>query len=250
MIKLAITVVESRRKDAEKLALKLALPIVALEDQVDFDYVLSYTASNLELCKVNSPMLPLDVDFLSGKNFRRAHEPGRRSQLLAKAVGIKANHLPTVLDCTAGLAGDAYVLASLGCSVVCVERNQVVAALVEDALQRLHAAADCSALQLSYRSESVQEHLHAIAYQAYDTIYLDPMFPERTKTALVKKDMRILHDIVGIDADSDSLLNLVIPYAKRRVVVKRPLHAPTLDNQSPDIVYKGKTTRYDVYLCA
>jgi 16S rRNA (guanine1516-N2)-methyltransferase len=248
MVKIAIIAEIDRQVDAKKLAHELNLPLIDQQAAMSFDYLLRFTNSHLELCKVHSTMSPLVVDFLSGKNFRRAHESGRRNQLLAKAVGIKPNFLPSVLDCTAGLAGDAYVLASLGCSVRCLERNPVVAALVKDALLRLRAESDCSALQLTYRCESLHAYLQAGSGEHYDTVYVDPMFPERSKSALVKKDMRMLHDIVGMDPDSDALLDLVKPLAKRRVVVKRPLHAPTLNGQSPDVTYKGKSTRYDVYL--
>jgi len=80
-----------------------------------------------------------------------------------------------------------------------------------------------------------------------DVIYFDPMFPERTKSALVKKEMRILKEVVGDDTDADEIFKLALTKAKKRVVVKRPKGAPHLNNQEPSLIYKGKSSRFDVY---
>jgi 16S rRNA (guanine1516-N2)-methyltransferase len=74
------------------------------------------------------------------------------------------------------------------------------------------------------------------------------MFPERTKTAAIKKEMLFFHDIVGMDTDSDQLLDLARQCAKKRVVVKRPRLAKLLNQAPANFVIKGKSTRYDVYL--
>ncbi len=79
-------------------------------------------------------------------------------------------------------------------------------------------------------------------------IYLDPMFPERQKKAQVKKEMLFFHDIAGKDLDSAKLLQLAKSQAKKRIVVKRPRLAKTLDSGQPNFVITGKSTRYDVYL--
>ena len=81
-----------------------------------------------------------------------------------------------------------------------------------------------------------------------DVIYLDPMFPSRSKSALNKKSMRILKEIVGKDSDSDQLLKIALKTALKRVVVKRPKLAPHLAGKKPDITYRGKSSRFDVYL--
>ncbi|TXH77678.1 MAG: 16S rRNA methyltransferase, partial [Thiothrix sp.] len=81
-----------------------------------------------------------------------------------------------------------------------------------------------------------------------DVIYLDPMFPERQKSALVQKEMRCLHEVVGEDTDSDALLTLARRIAKHRVTVKRPRLAPELAGLKPAFVISGKAVRYDVYL--
>lgn len=60
---------------------------------------------------------------------------------------------------------------------------------------------------------------------APDVVYLDPMYPHRQKSALVKKEMRVFQSLVGNDDDADSLLIPAMTIAKRRVVVKRPNYA-------------------------
>ena len=80
-----------------------------------------------------------------------------------------------------------------------------------------------------------------------DVIYLDPMFPVRSKSAQVKKEMRIFHQLVGADPDSDSLLDAALSQARYRVVVKRPRIAPALANTPPNYTLEGKSNRYDIY---
>jgi 16S rRNA (guanine1516-N2)-methyltransferase len=90
--------------------------------------------------------------------------------------------------------------------------------------------------------------LREIITDKVDVIYLDPMFPARTKSALVRKNMRILKQIVGEDEDISQLFTLAQRYASKRVVIKRPLHAASITHKQPSVVFKGKVCRFDVYL--
>jgi 16S rRNA (guanine1516-N2)-methyltransferase len=127
--------------------------------------------------------------------------------MIAKAVGMKSGVCPLVFDATAGLGGDAFVLASLGAAVIMQERNPVVHALLSDGLARL-------ALDARADLQGVVSRLHLRAQQGdstqampgADVIYLDPMFPVRGKQAAVKKEMAAFHDLVGTDDDQDDLL--------------------------------------------
>jgi len=83
-----------------------------------------------------------------------------------------------------------------------------------------------------------------------DVVYLDPMFPHREKSALVKKEMRVFQALVGADTDADDLLEFAYPLASKRVVVKRPDYAPFLNNQTPSMQIKTKKNRFDVYVKA
>lgn len=234
-----------RASEARELAEQLALPVCT--DHCDqYSFVLQYTAQHLELQLPQHPKLkPIYVDFTSGKLQHRQRFGGGRGQLIARAVGLKPGVQPTVVDVTAGLGEDAFVLATLGCSVIAIERHPIVAALLRDGLARLGD----SDLRFSLQQAEAIEWLATLTVaQAPDVIYLDPMFPHRDKSALVKKEMRMLRELVGGDEDAAALFAAANRVANKRVVVKRPRHAPTVTDRAPDVVFAGKSCRYDVYL--
>ncbi|WP_162120412.1 16S rRNA (guanine(1516)-N(2))-methyltransferase RsmJ [Photorhabdus bodei] len=210
------------------------------------------TPQRLELRKRDEPKLGgIYVDFVSGTMAHRRRFGGGRGEAIAKAIGIKKDYLPTVVDATAGLGRDAFVLASLGCHVRMLERHPVVAALLDDGLQR------------GYQDEEIggwlQERmtlLHASSITALaditpqpDIVYLDPMYPHRQKSALVKKEMRVFQSLVGADEDADSLLSPARALAKRRVVVKRPDYAEPLAGVAASAAITTKNHRFDIYPC-
>ena len=47
-----------------------------------------------------------------------------------------------------------------------------------------------------------------------DVVYLDPMYPHKQKSALVKKEMRVFQHLVGADLDADELLLPALQLAK------------------------------------
>ena len=81
-----------------------------------------------------------------------------------------------------------------------------------------------------------------------DVIYLDPMFPERTKSAKVKKNMQVLQQYLGHEDEPAGLLDTCLLTARRRVVVKRPRYAGWLDACKPSQEITGKSSRFDIYL--
>lgn len=189
------------------------------------------------------------VDFVEGALAHRKKFGGGKNQLIAKAVGIKPKIKLSVLDVTAGLGRDAFVLASLGCGVVMCERSKIIYALLQDGLLRAEQEAWFRALSLTLIQMDACDYLSEITEENKpDVIYIDPMFPEKNKSALVKKEMRVLREVVGDDLDSEKLLLAALPIAKKRVVVKRAKLAPTLTDKKPDVVYSGKSSRFDVYL--
>ena len=193
---------------------------------------------------------PVVVDFLSGAaNFRREHGRGT-GQLVAKAVGLKKRRDLSVWDATAGLGRDAYVLASLGANVCLFERHPVVQALLQDGLNRLSLSAEPALLDVYNRMTLVTEGMPPSVGRlsiAPEVIYLDPMFPERSKSAKVKKEMALFHDLVGTDPDADNLLEPALDLAEYRVVVKRPKGAPELAGRKPSLSLAGKSSRFDIY---
>ncbi len=237
---------------AEALAERLGLPM-ATAGEARFPLLLAVTPEHLELRRTDEKGTgPVFVDFVSGAlAFRRKHGGGRKQEM-GRAVGLKGNRCPTVVDATGGLARDAFVLASLGCMVTLIERSPVIGALVDDGLKRAAADPETRAVinnRLRLRiGDSCKLLTEIPAEQRPEVIYLDPMYPHRTKSALVKKEMRILRMLVGDDADAPKLLAAALATAKERVVVKRPIKAEPITGPAPSMAITGKTGRFDVYL--
>lgn len=186
------------------------------------------------------------VDFVSGGSAHRRRFGGGRGELIAKAVGLKNNIKNLhVLDATAGLGGDAIVLANLGCKITLYERNPVVFSLLQDGLVR--ARQDSDAGLNTVLSRITLNFGEADFRLATDVVYLDPMFPERGKSSLVKKEMQVFKDIVGEDADDEQLLSRAMASDARRIVVKRPRLAASLGSAEPTHQIVGKSSRFDVY---
>ena len=193
---------------------------------------------------------PIQVDFISGKNAHRRQFGGGRGQPLAKAIGLKSGHTPTVIDATAGWARDAFVLASLGCPITMIEQQPILAALIEDGIARAIGNEETStiAARMAVKNANAVDYLTSLDETNWpDVIYLDPMYPGRDKSALVKKDMQLLHQLVGHDQTGEALLNIALQRANKRVVVKRPKGATLLSTKKPVAEVVSKNTRYDIY---
>jgi 16S rRNA (guanine1516-N2)-methyltransferase len=193
---------------------------------------------------------PVRAEFVTGKMGYRREHGGGAGQLVAKAVGLQKTQAPLhVLDATAGLGQDAFVLAGLGCRVTLLERNPVIHALLADGLARAALSPDCAPIvaRMELKPGSSIEWLQQAGPDAADVIYLDPMFPHRDKSALVKKEMQVFRRVVGDDDDSSELLAAALASARYRVVVKRPRKAPAVEGPEPATRIEGKSSRYDIY---
>jgi len=221
-----------------------------LEPDDDNLMALVRTPNHLELRKRDEPKLGgIFVDFVAGAMAHRRKFGGGRGEAVAKAVGIKGSYLPEVVDATAGLGRDAFVLASVGCRVRMLERNPVVAALLEDGLQRGYVDAEVGPW---LRDRLTLIHASSLSGLADITprpqvVYLDPMFPHKQKSALVKKEMRVFQSLVGPDLDADGLLEPARQLAIKRVVVKRPDYAPPLAGVATQSAVVTKSHRFDIY---
>ncbi|QLB19861.1 class I SAM-dependent methyltransferase [Mannheimia granulomatis] len=222
-----------------------------LVHQADSPLALVLTEERLELRKLDEPKLgAIAVNFVDGTMAHRRKFGGGRGEAVAKAVGIKGDYLPTVIDATAGLGRDAFVLAAVGCKVLLVERNPVVAALLEDGLNRAYQDAEIGSFMQERMILADVRNISQLdlKIQTADVVYLDPMYPHKQKSALVKKEMRVFQHLVGADLDSDDFFLPAKALAKKRVVVKRPDYAPFLAEQKPDFSHTTKNHRFDVYL--
>ncbi|MEJ2045404.1 MAG: class I SAM-dependent methyltransferase [Reinekea sp.] len=191
---------------------------------------------------------PVFVDFVSGVANHRRLYGGGKGQAVTKAVGLNKRAELMVLDATAGLGRDAFVLATLGATVHLLERNPVVYLMLADGLERLGASEDPDLKEIAARMILHRGSLLASALPVNpDVVYLDPMFPVREKSAKIKKDMAMFHHLVGQDVDADELLPRALDLAKYRVAVKRPKGAPYLSQLEPTLKLEGKSNRFDIY---
>lgn len=242
---------EDRRSQdlAKNLQLELVTDRSASLEKV-FDYVLCYEQEGLELRSLDetSPAL-LRVDFSEKSLSWRLRHSGKK-QAIAKAVGINAKYIPSVIDATAGLGKDGFILAFLGCKVHLIEHSQILHALLVDGLARARCCDDGLMTEAASRiTLSCGDSLECLTnLPPAQVIYLDPMFPKRKKSAKVKKNMRALQDFLSARQTNQQLLVLALTCAARRVVVKRPRYADFLDQIKPDFQLPGKASRYDVYL--
>lgn len=255
MMPIAVAYIDKTDVDrAKKVAQQWQFPyigdIAAVSKHPELNYLLQVNHQYLELVKLDEPMLgAIKVDFIEGAVAHRRKFGGGRGQEIAKAVGLKHGFTPSVLDATAGLGRDSFLLASLGCQVTMFERMPVVAALLEDGLERAQLNSE-----IGNMVENQMQLIHASSIEAMDTvnppdvIYLDPMYPHREKSALVKKEMRVFQSLVGEDLDADGLLAPALELAQYRVVVKRPNYAPPLADKKPSTSIKMKKNRFDVYV--
>lgn len=234
---------------ALQLARKLGLPLTTEDKQ--YDLILRCTDKGLELFRPGDSRMTGSVraEFVAGPSGYRRSRGG--TEMLIRAIGHKVNMQTRVLDATGGLGRDAFIMASHGCLVRVAEKNSVAAALLEDGL--LRAAAQPETAVISERisliaGDSIDILRSENKEKRFDVIYLDPMFPKRSKSARVKKELQILQQLVGSDDDIEKLFALALQKTGKRVVVKRPKGAPPLPGQKPSYNLSGRTIRFDVYL--
>ena len=175
----------------------------------------------------------------------RADRIGR--ELLVRAARTRGVATPTAVDATAGLGEDSLLLAAAGFTVTMFERDPVIAALLSDALDR--AANDSQLAEVVARMTLVEGDsvagLRELGFSP-DVVFLDPMFPERTKSAAVKKKFQLLHHLERPCEDEEGLLAAALAARPRKVVIKRPPKGPWLAGAKPSHSLTGKAVRYDV----
>ena len=166
------------------------------------------------------------------------------SEHLVRAVRIKGIAEPLVVDATAGLGEDAFLLAAAGCRVLLFERDPVIAALLRDALERAKADPETApiASRLTLRPE---DSIPVLPTLSPDVVLLDPMFPERKKTALVKKKFQLIHLLEKPCEDERALLDAALAARPRRIVIKRPAKGPFLAGVKPSYSLDGSAVRFD-----
>jgi len=191
----------------------------------------------------------LVVDFVGGAVAHRFRFGGGRGQALPKAVGMKSGNSPSVVDATAGLGRDAFLLASLGSEVTLIERSDEMHRLLAEGMERARAAGGEVAEVIARMTLLHGDAKALLAGLSPEVVLVDPMHPPRKNSALVKKEMRLIREIVGTDQDSADLMRVALESARKRVVLKWPQKAdPMAGIRAPSHQITGKSTRYDVFM--
>lgn len=170
-------------------------------------------------------------------------------ELLVRAARVRGVARPRAVDATAGLGEDALLLAAAGFEVELFERDPVIAALLEDAVAR--ARRDGALADAAGRMRVVAGDSAAALVQMGergdrpDVVYLDPMFPGRTKSAAVKKKFQLLHRLERPCDDEVELVAAACAARPRKIVIKRPVKGPYLAGVKPSHSLAGKAVRYD-----
>ena len=172
-----------------------------------------------------------------------------RGQNLAKAVGMKSNKNRNIIDATAGLGYDSFILASLGAKVTLIERSQKMHELLQNGINE--------GISFGGEIEKIINRMELLFGDSKDilpkltpeVIMIDTMYKERKKTALVKNNMRLVREIVGPDTDYIELLEVALNCAKNRVVLKQPRYAePIKDIKKCSHQIIGRNIRYDIFM--
>ena len=193
----------------------------------------------------------LRVDFVNGAVGHRLRFGGGRGQALAKAMGLRAGKTPKIVDATAGLGRDSFLLASLGAQVTMIERSKKMYTLLAQGMDRAsHEGSDFQQIigRMNLLYGDAKELLPELSA---DAVLIDPMHPPRKNSALVKLELRLVRQIVGTDDDAADLIKVALGSAKKRVVLKWPAKADPIKGIhacSHQII--GKSVRYDVFMLA
>jgi 16S rRNA (guanine1516-N2)-methyltransferase len=241
---------------AREIADRLRVDVVAdRAGNRDFPFLLCVADDGLSLLKTgkNSPGA-LRADFTTSRLGYRRQSLGKQKQPIARAVGLKHGKSLSVVDATAGLGVDSFLLAALGCQVTLLERSSLVFHLLADGVERARRSGDEELQEIIQRMHLVEgdatAYLKELDRQSIpDVVYLDPMFPGKKNKALPKKEMQYFQALLGEDTDNDELLAMALDRAKQRVVVKRPTRGDFLAGKKPAHSLEGKTTRFDIYPC-
>ncbi|MFT5225592.1 MAG: 16S rRNA (guanine1516-N2)-methyltransferase [Polaribacter sp.] len=198
---------------------------------------------------VRGEQLNINHSFLDKEFLKRLRQP---NQLLLKACSNKQRSIKTVLDLTGGWGIDSFMIAHNGRSVTMLEQNRLIYAITAHSLKC--AETDSKLAQTVGRINCINttaDYFLATLEGSgqFDCIYLDPMFPDHKSSAKPSKEMQLLQQMTS-NVDIELAFNLALSQAKNRVVMKRPLKSQPFSDRQPDLVYREKTIRFDVYLTA
>lgn len=252
-LNIGITSSDEHSKEAVQLANKFNWIFFPDSRKVtNCDYLLTLTGSSLALLKTNEPAKkPYHIDFLSKQMLYRVKDASLKNELIGRAIGYKPAQQPAIIDATAGLGRDSFILAALGFRVTMIERSPIIYALLQDALERAkkHRLTNAIVSRLCLIHADATEWLYQLSPENYpQVIYLDPMFPSRQKSASVKKEMIILQELLTKDIHHEKLFNAAMTRTQKRIIVKRPRLSEPIMNKTPSFSLRGNSSRFDIYI--
>ena len=194
--------------------------------------------------------LSISVDFK--ELLPRLKQSNLQGEMLVKAARIKGQDMPqTIIDATAGFGEDSLILAAAGFQVRMYEFDEIIAALLEDGIRRASQLPELrdaiGRLELENSDSTVA--LKSLDYKP-DIVLLDPMFPARQKSALIKKKFQLIQRLESPCSTEQELLEAAFLADPKKVVIKRPLKGPYLADKKPSYSLQGKAIRYDCFVFA
>ena len=177
-------------------------------------------------------------------------KPNNLSQeLLVRTAKLKdLDHTPVAIDATAGLGDDSLLLAAAGFHVTMFEKNPVIFELLSDAHTRakeIPELADIVSRMILVHGDSM-EAMASLDFTP-DIILLDPMFPARQKSALVKKKLQMIQKLEVPCMDEKELILTAMKAGPKKLIIKRPPKGPYLADYKPDFSNAGKAVRFDCF---
>lgn len=231
----------------QELAQRLIVPLYhSINNDSEESFFLTWRDGCLKLLDkelLKKGGLVVDIE---PRNGEQRSWPAPKDGALAHALGRKTR---TVVDATTGWGQDSLHIFRMGYELLCMERSPVMAELLLDGFKRLADLEWMQSLNLQSPRLLIGNAIDLLATleSQPDCIYLDPMFPpKRKKSALPKKAMMVLRDLLGDDQDKEQLFASALMAAGKRVVVKSPDYAEPLGGK-PNESFHGKLLRYDVY---
>lgn len=198
---------------------------------------------NTPYLRLNRDELELVDERFNGPFRLEAQDVARRAEstsYLCRATGVVGTKF-RVLDIFAGFGIDGLALARHA-NVTLIEQNPIVFVMLKEFADRMSLLADI-------RLGDGPSQLSDTTGEAYEVVYLDPMFPTRNKKALPNRAMQHLQALDDSEQISEEgVADLVLSARSRaldRVVLKRRLRDPQIDK--PNFSLKGRTVRFDVY---
>ena len=239
---------EGDRQAHMALAERLAVPVYqSIDKSTQETFFLSWRDGCLKL--LDKELLKkggLTVDIAPRPGEQRSW-PAPKKGALAQALGRKTR---TIIDATTGWGQDSLHIFRMGYELRCIERSPVMVELLDDGFKRLAQLDWVKNIQMTTPELISGDAIEVLAKldEKPECIYIDPMFPpKRKKSALAKKSMTVLRDLLGDDEDKEQLFEMAFQAATKRVVVKSPDYAEPLAGK-PNESFSGKLLRYDVYL--